>query len=63
MLYIIWGEGKKAYLKKQAEDDLESAETESEVLSMMEETKNLEEENRKRKEALYSTEETEVESN
>jgi hypothetical protein len=64
-LYIMWGEAKKVYMRKKAEDDLVEAETESEVLSMMERTKEIEKDNDKRMEALYSTEETkeEVESN
>lgn len=61
-LYIIIGELKKVYQKKKAEDDLVDAQTESDVLSMMEQTKDIEEENKKRKEALYSTEKTEVET-
>ena len=56
-LYVIWGEIKKAYKKKKAEDVLMEARTESEELSILEEAKKLEEENRQRKEALFSKEE------
>lgn len=56
-LYIIWGETKKVFAKKVAEDDLVEAKTESDVISMMEKTKDLEKLNDKRKEALYSKDE------
>ena len=56
-LYIMYGEAKKVWSKKNAEDDLVEAETESDVISMREETKRLEDENDKRMEALYSKEE------
>ena len=61
-LYIMYGEAKKVWTKKKAEDDLVEAETESEVISMMEETKRLEDENDERMEALYSKDEVKTET-